>query len=105
VGVVHELERDRAVQDRLDRRRRRRGPDHVRDELVHHVRVGQPLEPRELADVVEPHRGEAGGFDRLEIPAAALDVQDRLALAEAVALADLHRGVAAAVQDERLVPS
>jgi hypothetical protein len=75
----------------------------LRDELVHHVGVGELLQGREPRDGVEAHRREAGGFDRLQVPAAALDVEDRLRAAEAVALADLDRGVAAAVQDERLV--
>ena len=103
VRMVDELERHAAVQDRLDRRRRRGRAQHVRDELVHHVRVGEPVEARELEHVVEPDRREARRLDELEVPAAALDVEDVQLVAEAVALGDLHRRVAAAVEDERLV--
>ncbi len=105
VRVVDEPERQAAMQDRLDRRSRRGRARHVRDELVHHVGVGQVLEGRKLQDVLEPHRGEPGGLDELEVPAAALDVKNRLLVAEAVALADLDGGIAAAVQDEGLVLS
>lgn len=47
----------------------------------------------------EPHL-----FDRFQTPAAALDVEDVLFLAEEAALAELDRSVAAAVQDQRRVP-
>ena len=46
-----------------------------------------------------------GRLDRLQVPAAAFDVQDVLLVAEDVALADLHRGVAAAVQHQRRDPA
>ena len=91
------------VQDGLDRRRGRPGAQHVRVELVHHLRVGQAGERREPAHVAERHGGEAGSLDGLEIPAAAFHVEDVLVLAEEILLAQLDRGIAAAVQDQRLV--
>src|SRR6185369_8591529 len=66
-------------------------------------RVGEPLQPGELADVTERDRGEAGGLDGLEVPAAALHVEHVHFLAEEVLLSKLDRGVASAVQHERAV--
>ena len=40
-------------------------------------------------DALESDRGEAGRLDRLQVPAAALDVQDQLFVAENVAFANL----------------
>ena len=101
--VIDEPERHAAVEDRLDRGHRCGRPQHVGDELVHHVRAGQPIESGKLEHVIEPHRREARRFDELEVPAAALHVEDGQLVAEAVALDDLHRRVAAAVEHERLV--
>ncbi len=103
VGVVDPLVRQDRVQDRLDRRRRRRRPGQVRRQLVDHRQVGQRGKLREPLQVREPHRREAGRLDGLEIPAAALDVQDVLVVAQQVALGQLDRGVAAAVQHQRPV--
>src|ERR1041384_2743346 len=79
------------------------GAQHVRVELVHHLRIGELREPGELAHVAERDRREARGLDRLEVPAAALHVEHVLFLAEQVLLAQLDRGVASAVQHERAI--
>ena len=105
VGVIDVFVRQDGVQNRLDRRRRRRHPGHVRDQLVHHLRVAEGFEPRQPQQMRQAHRREAGRLDELQIPAAALHIQDVFLVAEQIALADLHRGVAPAVQDERLVAS
>src|SRR5258708_16274803 len=61
---------------------------------------GQLGEPQHVR---KPHRREALRLDRLQVPAAALDVEDRLLLAEEILFADLDRGVAPSVQHQRLV--
>ena len=103
VGVVDELVGQAGVQDGLDRRRRRRGLEHVGGELVDHLRVRQRVELRQPLQIVQLHRRESGRLDGLQVPAAALDVQDVFVLAEQVLLHQLDRGVAAAVQHQRLV--
>ncbi len=103
VGVVDVFVGEQRVQDRLDRRRRGARPRHVRRQLVDHVEVGQRRQLREAGEVREAHRREPGFGDRGEVPAAALDVEDVLVVADQVALAQLDRRVAAAVQHERAV--
>ena len=76
----------------------------LRRELVHHLRVGQ--RPRSLASFSRWARrtgAKPGRLDRLEVPAAALDVEEVLVLADEVPRGELDRGVAAAVQHQRLV--
>jgi GNAT superfamily N-acetyltransferase len=92
-----------ACSKRLDRGRGRAGAQRVRGELVDHLRVGERRQRRQASHVVEVDRREAGRLDRLQVPAAALHVEDVVFLAEQVLLAQLDRGVAAAVQHERLV--
>ena len=72
--------------------------------LLEHLRIAQCFKPRELEEMAHPHRREAGRLDRLEIPAASLDVEDLLFLADQIALAYLDGSIAASVQDQRLVP-
>ena len=103
VGVIHELVGQAGVQDGLDRRRRRRGLEHVGGELVHHLRVRERIELRQALQIVELHRRESGRLYGLQVPAAAFDVQDVFVLAEQVLLHQLDRGVAAAVQHQGLV--
>ena len=103
VGVVDELVGQDRMQDRFDRRRGRIGAQHVGAHLVHHLRVGKRFELRERHQVVQAHRRKARRLDRLEVPAAALHVEDGLLAPEEVLLVDLHRRVAAAVQHQGLV--
>ncbi len=49
----------------------------------------------------QAHRRKIGFLDRFEVTSAALDVEDVLLVAEDIALADLDRGIAPAVQDQR----
>src|SRR5262245_1282884 len=51
------------------------------------------------------HRCETRFLDELQVPAAALDVQDLFVFADEIDLAQLDRGVAAAMQYERRVSS
>src|SRR5690606_3534356 len=55
----------------------------------------------ELQEVRHAHRREARLLDGGEVPAAALHVENVLLLAHDVAAAQLHRGVAPAVEHER----
>ena len=69
------------------------------DELLVGHRV--PLAQRE--QLVEPEAREVGCLGRRKIDAARLDPQHPLLAAEMIALEQLARGVAAAVQDEAAV--
>src|SRR3989344_2821346 len=53
--------------------------------------------------MIHAHRREAGGLDELEVPATALHIEQRFLFTEEIFFRDLDRGVAAAVQDQRLV--
>ena len=100
VGMVHVLVGKNGVQDSLDRRRRRRGVGHVGPQLVYHLWIRQLLELGERKHMPHADRGESTLFDGLEVPAAALHVENILGLAEDVVLRDLDRRVAAAVQHQ-----
>src|SRR4030095_1261760 len=91
------------MQNRFDRWRGRRRSRHVRDELVHHLRVAQCLQPGELEEVLHPHWREPRFFDEFEVPTAALDVEYLFVLANEIALRNLYGGISAAVQHERLI--
>ena len=52
-----------------------------------HLRVRERIELRQAQQIVESHRCEAGRLDGFQVPAAALDVQDVLVLAEQVLFA------------------
>ena len=103
MGMVDELVGQAGVQNGFDRGRRCRGPEHMRGELVYHLRVWQCVELRQPKQVVQLHRRKSGRLDSLQVPAAALDVQDVFVLAEQILLHQLDRGVAAAVQYQGLV--
>jgi hypothetical protein len=99
--VVDENERDQRVQDGFNRWRRRVWIGHGGLLHAHHVGVAQLLERRQLEQGVHSHRREAFGFDRGQIPTAALHVQKMLCLSEQIRLTHLDGGVAAAVQHQR----
>ena len=101
--VIDVRVRQDGVEDGFNRRRGRAGAQHVRVELVHHLRIGQAGEPRQPAHMPERDRRKAGRLDRLEVPAAALHVEHVLVLAKEIALAQLDGSIAAAVQDQRFV--
>ncbi len=103
--MVDVLVRQDGVEQSLDGREGRVGAQHARVQLIHHLRIGQLRQARQPARGLERHRREAAQGDGLEVRAAALHVQDFDFLAEDVLLAQLDRGVAAAMQDERLVAS
>ena len=105
MGVVDEAVGQAAVQDGLDGRRGCRRLQHVRNELVHHLRIGKGGKARQLEDMVEAHGRKALRLDGLEVPAAALYVKDGLFFAEDILLAAFDGGVAAAVQHQGLVAS
>ena len=100
VGVVDEGVRQHRVKDRFDRRRRGRRVSHRCTKLLHHLRIRELLERRQADDAFESDGGESGRFDSLEVPAAAFDIEDVLELAKEIALADLDRRVATAVQHQ-----
>ena len=81
--------RQHRVQHRFHRRRGGAGTQRVGVELVDHLRVAQSRQTRQATHVGQLDRREAGGLDRLEIPAAAFDVQHVTRFAEEVLLAQL----------------
>ena len=85
VGVIDKLVRQHRVQNRFDRWRRRAGTCHLRGELVHHLRIRQRIQLRELQQVRHPNRDKSLRLDRLQIPAAAFDVKDLFFFAEDIA--------------------
>jgi hypothetical protein len=93
------------VQERLDRGPRRVGLDHAPREVRQHLLVAQRHALAQRQELVQPEAREVAAARRREIGAAALD-PDRTALApEVVALEQLARGVATAVEDERAIRS
>ena len=103
MGVIDIFVGQAAMQNGLNRRPGRAGTGHAGGQLVDHVRVGQHRQLRQLQHMRQPHRREALRLDRLEVPATALDVQHILFFAKDILLADFHRGVATAMQYQRLV--
>ena len=87
--VIDVRMRQDGVKDGFDGGRGRAGAQHVGVELVHHLRIWQAAQPRQPAHMPEGDRREAGRLDRLEVPAATLDVEHVLVLAEEVPLAQL----------------
>ena len=93
------------MQNRFHRWSRRAGASHLGGELVHHLRIRQRLDLCELQQMLHPDRGESLRLDRLQVPAAAFDVENLLFLAEEIAFPDLDGSISAAMQHERGVPS
>ena len=87
--VIDVRMRQDGVKDGFDGRRGRAGAQHVRVELVHHLRIGKRGKAGQALDVGERYWRKAGSFNGLEIPAAALHIEDVLLLAEEVPLAQL----------------
>ena len=103
MGVVDKFPRQQAVQDRLNGRHGRGRVGQADLQLLRHLQVGELRQCGQPEQVRQAARREARSLDGFEIPAATLDVKDVLVLAEDIRLAHLHRGVAAAVQDERRI--
>ncbi len=101
MGVIDEREGDDGVEDRFDRRGGRAGIGHRGALRPHHVAVAQLGQLRHTAQWFEQDGREAGGLDGREIPAAALDVEQLLRVAEEISRGGLDRRVAAAVQHQR----
>ena len=100
MGVEDELGGQKRVEHGLDGDGRGVGVEGAAAQLVEPLRVGQARERGQAAQVSETHRGEVLGRDGRQISAAALDVQNGLALAEEIGLLDFDRSIAPAVQDE-----
>ncbi len=100
MGVVDVFVRQGGVEYGFHRGGGRRGPGHVGLQLVDHFRVGQGFQPGQRQQMVQAHRRKTFAFYAGQVPAAALDVENGLFLAEDVGLADLDRGIAAAVQHQ-----
>ncbi len=101
VHVVDVRRRQEGVQEGLDRRPRRLGVDEAACEVRDHLVVGHRLPLAQGQQVVEPQPREIGGCAGREVGAASLDAERAPLAAAVVALDELGRRVAAAVQDER----
>ena len=84
VRVVDEFVRQEGVQQRLDRRVRRRGIEQVRALDAHHVLVAERGARAQLAQAIEPHRRQARRLDRRHVRARALDAEHLDLVAEEV---------------------
>ena len=103
VRVQHRRVRQERMQQRLDRRLRRRRIEPCRRQLANHLRVAESLELEQLAQPLEAQRREAVGRDRRHVASGPLHV-DRVDLAPGDVLPRrLHRRVAASVEHERRV--
>ena len=100
VRMVDEFVRQKRVQERFDRRIGRRRVQQVRALVVDHRLVGQGGEGPQFPQVIQLDARQAGRLQRVQVPAAALDVQNLDLLAQPVLSARFDRGVAAAVQDQ-----
>ena len=100
VGVIDEALRNEGVQQRLDRRIGRHRVDEVRALRLHHLLVRHGVALEQHAQLGEPHRRQPGGLDHRHVGAGALDAEDVDLAPHQVRHAQLHRGVAAAVQHE-----
>ncbi len=101
VGVDHRLEREEAVEQRLDRGTGRAGLLEAAGQVVHHLLVAHVGAGHERADVVQADPGEVLAGDALEVRAAPLDAQDGDRPPLQVGLGQLDRGVAAAPDGQR----
>ena len=93
------------MEEGLDGRGRRRRVGHAGLQLAGHLGVDEGVELEEVEQPPAPQGRESGCLNRLEVPAAALYVQDLILEADDVALSNLDRSVAAAVEDERPIPA
>jgi len=82
MGVIHVLGGDDGMEDGLHRGGGGAGAQGVGLQFVDHLRVGETLQLGQPAQVVQIHRGETLGLDELQVPAAALDVEDVPLLSE-----------------------
>ena len=103
VVVIDETERQDGVQNGRDARGGRVRVRHRCTLLQHHVLIAHRGEFGHLEQRRHAHGGETGAFNRRQVPAAAFDVANLDRIAEKVLLRDLHRGVAAAMEDERWI--
>ena len=100
VRMVDELVRKKRVQQRFHRGIRCHGIDQAGAHEAHHFCVRQCVETPHEAQCLEPYRGKAGGFNRRHVPTGPFDAEHRDLGAHEVGNGGLHRGIAAAMQDE-----
>ena len=100
VGVVDELVRQEGVQQRFHRGSGGAAVEQVLPLEVDHVLVGQPVEPPQPPQRIEPDRRQARRLDLRHVPPAALDAKHLDLGAEQVGRDRLDRGVAAPVQNQ-----
>ena len=100
VGMIDKALRDEGVQQRLDRRIGRHRVEQVRALRLHHLLIRHGVALEQQTQLGEPHRRQPGGLDHRHVGARALDAEDIDLAPHQVRHAQLHRGVAAAVQHE-----
>jgi hypothetical protein len=101
--VVDVFMRQEGVQQRLDRRVGRAGVDEVGALEIHHVLVAQAVAPAQPTQRRKTNGGQAGGLDLGHVPAAALDAEHLDFIADEVGRQRLHRGIAAAMENEAAI--
>jgi hypothetical protein len=100
VAVIDEFEGQDGVQNGLDAGGGRVRVGHRGALLQDHVLIGHGGQLGHLEQRRHAHGGEAFPLDGGEIPSGAFDVADFDAVTEIILLRDLHRGVAAAMEDQ-----
>ena len=103
VRVVHVRSRDERVQQRLDRRARRRRVDLAARQVGDHVLVAHLLALEHREHLVEPQRREVLALHRRQVAARALDPHDVDLAADVIGGGALGRRVAAAEVGDRAV--
>ena len=103
VRVIDEARRQRGVEERLDAGRGRVRVEQREAHLVDHLLVGHVGEREHALERGHANGGVTRRLDRREVPARALHVETATVSPKSVLRLRLHAGVAAAVEDERVV--
>ncbi len=105
MGVIHEFVRQEGVQQGLDRRVGRGRVEQIQPLHIDHRLIGQRIERAKLLQRIELHRRQAPRLNIGHVGSGAFDRDHLMLLPEIVRGPRLHRGVAAAMQDEeRIAP-
>mmetsp|Transcript_9550 Transcript_9550/g.18863 ORF Transcript_9550/g.18863 Transcript_9550/m.18863 type:complete len:327 (-) Transcript_9550:203-1183(-) len=98
VTVVHKTGREKSMKKSLDGRVGRRGIEHVRTELVNHLRVAHGIQIEQLAKVSKIHLGKALGDNRIKIVSTSLHAENVDIVANAGLALELDTSVATSME-------